>query len=291
MQLVLQTGAHFTEQERLIKSVLRNKDVLVQRGVVVPGPNSYRKLVRETLNALHKTPASPQAREVLLDVMLDGATADRLILSDANFFRTAGTAIQEGILYPAAAARMAHMAALFPEDEIEIFMAVRNPATFVPIIYGNAIDQSDDAFWGGRKPQDLRWSDTISDIREAAPGIQITVWCSEDTPVIWSQIIRELGGMEHHEKIVGGFDLLATIMSKEGMERLRSYLHLHQDITEIQKRRVIAAFLDKFALEDEIEEELDMPNWTDALVDELTDLYDEDMLTVQRLDGVRMIAP
>jgi hypothetical protein len=291
MQLVLQTGAHFTEQERLIKSVLRNKDTFAQRGVIVPGPNSYRGLVRETLNAMRKTPASPQAREVLLDVMLDGTPADRLILSDANFFRTAGTAIQEGILYPAAAARMAHMAALFPDDEIEIFLAVRNPATFVPIVYGNAIDQSDEAFWGGRNPQDLRWSDTISDIREAAPNVPITVWCSEDTPVIWSQIIRELGGMEHHEKVVGGFDLLSTIMSKEGMERLRSYMHLHQDITEIQKRRVIAAFLDKFALEDEIEEELDMPDWTEDLVDELTDLYDEDMLAVQRLDGVSMIAP
>jgi hypothetical protein len=109
--------------------------------------------------------------------------------------------------------------------------------------------------------------------------------------LIWSQIIRELGGIDHHEKIVGGFDLLSTIMSKEGMERLRSYMHLHQDITEIQKRRVITAFLDKFALDDEIEEELDMPEWTDTLVDELTELYDEDMQTVERMDGVRIIAP
>ncbi|GAA6177859.1 hypothetical protein [Sulfitobacter pacificus] len=291
MQLVLQTGAHFTEQERLIKSVLRNKESFAQRGVVVPGPNSYRGLVRETLNAMRKTPASPQAREVLLDVMLDGSPADRLILSDANFFRTAGTAIQEGILYPAAAARMAHMAALFPDDEIEMYLAVRNPATFIPIIYDHAIDQSPAAFWGGRHPQDLRWSDTIADIREAAPNIAITVWCSEDTPLIWSQIIRELGGIDHHEKIIGGFDLLSTIMSKEGMERLRSYMHLHQDITEIQKRRVITAFLDKFALDDEIEEELDMPEWTDTLVDELTELYDEDMQTVERMDGVRIVAP
>ncbi len=84
---------------------------------------------------------------------------------------------------------------------------------------------------------------------------------------------------------------MSSIMSKEGMERLRSYMHLHQDITEVQKRRVIGAFLDKFALDDAIEEELDMPNWTEALVDELTELYDEDMMTVQRMDGVRMIAP
>ncbi|MCX7560143.1 hypothetical protein OS190_11235 [Sulfitobacter sp. F26204] len=291
MQLVLHTGAHFTEQERLIKSVLRNKDTFAQRGIVVPGPNSYRGLVRETLNAMRKTPASPQAREVLLDVILDGSPADRVILSDANFFRTAGTAIQRGVLYPAAADRMAFMAQLFPDDEIEIFLGLRNPATHIPILYANSIDTSAEAFWEGRNPQDIRWSDTISDIRAAAPNIAITVWCNEDTPVIWSEIIREMAGIDPHEKISGGFDLLASIMSKEGMERLRSYLHTHKDITEIQKRRVIAAFLDKFALDDQIEEELDMPGWTDELVEELTDLYDEDVAMIQRMPGVRLIAP
>lgn len=291
MQLVLHTGAHYTEQERLIKSVLRNKDEFAKRGVIVPGPNSYRGILRDTLNAMRKTPASPQAREVLLDVILDDSPADRVILSDANFFRTAGTAIQRGVLYPAAAERMAHMAALFPDDELEIFLGIRNPATLIPILYEKSIDNSDEAFWDGGIPQDIRWSETIAGIRAAAPNISITVWCNEDTPVIWSQIIREMGGIEPHEKVVGGFDLLTAIMSKEGMERLRSYMHAHQEMTEIQKRRVIAAFLDKFALEDEIEEELDMPGWTDALVEELTDLYDEDVLAVQRLPGVSVISP
>ncbi len=291
MQLVLHTGAHYTEQERLIKSVLRNKDAFSQRGIIVPGPNSYRGILRDTLNAMRKTPASAQAREVLLDVMLDDQPADRMILSDANFFRTAGTAIQRGVLYPAAPERMAHMAALFPDDELEIFLGMRNPATLIPILYDKSIDNSEDAFWDGRRPQDIRWSDTIAGIREAAPRIPITVWCNEDTPVIWSQIIREMAGIELNEKIIGGFDLLATIMSKEGMERLRSYMHSHQEMTEIQKRRVIAAFLDKFALEDEIEEELDMPGWTEELVDELTDLYDEDVAVVQRLPGVTLISP
>jgi hypothetical protein len=68
-------------------------------------------------------------------------------------------------------------------------------------------------------------------------------------------------------------------------------MHTHPDMSEIQKRRVIVAFLDKFALEDEIEEELDMPGWTDDLVQELTDLYDRDIETVRRIAGVTMIAP
>lgn len=291
MQLVLQTGAHFTEQERLIKSVLRNKAAFSKRGIVVPGPNSYRRLVRDTLNAMNRAPASAEAREVLLDVMLDGTSADRLILSDANFFRTAGTAIQKGVLYPAAHERMAYMEALFPDDDLEIFLAIRNPATLIPLLFANANDPSEEKFWAGKGPFDIKWSDTIARIKQAVPRIPVTVWCAEDLPAIWSEVIRELAGIGPLERINGGFDLLSAIMSKEGMERLRAYLHSHPDMSEIQKRRVIAAFLDKFALDEEIEEELDMPGWSEPLVEELTELYDEDVLAIERMPGVTLITP
>jgi hypothetical protein len=62
-------------------------------------------------------------------------------------------------------------------------------------------------------------------------------------------------------------------------------------MTEMQKRRVISAFLDKFALDEEIEEELDVAGWDDQLMDDMTDVYDEDMLEVQRIPGVTLIAP
>lgn len=75
------------------------------------------------------------------------------------------------------------------------------------------------------------------------------------------------------------------------MQRFAAYLKSHPDMTEIQKRRVISAFLDKFALEEEIEEELDLAGWTKDLMDDMTDVYDEDMLEVQRIPGVTLIAP
>lgn len=291
MQLILHTGAHFTEQERLIKSILRNRGEFAARGVAVPGPSSYRKLIRDTLNAMHRTPASAEAREVLLDAILDGGQADRVILSDPNFFRMPSVAVRNGVLYPAAARRMRYMADLFAHDDLEIFLAVRNPATLLPILYAEADDKRPEVFWGDLGPMDVRWSETIENIREAVPHVPITIWCNEDMPLIWSQIIREMAGFDSHEKVAGGFDLLSAIMSKEGMQRFRAYLDNHPEMSEVQKRRVIAAFLDKFALDDEIEEELDMPGLTEALVDDMTALYDEDVMTIQRIPGVSMITP
>lgn len=291
MQLVLHTGVHYTEQERLAKTLLRNGDIFAERGVVMPQPDSYRGLVRDTLNAMSRAPVAENARDVLLDAIVGDAAPERLILSDPNFFRTPGTAVQNGQFYPDAAMRMASMAQLFPDDEIEIFLAVRNPAAMLPILHNVAVRPDDAAFWGGRGPQDLRWSELLDNIRTVAPEIPITVWCNEDMPLIWSQIIREIADVDANAKIAGGFDLLMTIMSKEGMQRFRSYLNSHSEMSELQKRRVISAFLDKFALDDEIEEELDMLGWTDDLVEELTALYDDDMQVIEQIPGVTLIAP
>ena len=92
-------------------------------------------------------------------------------------------------------------------------------------------------------------------------------------------------------KISGGFDLLGQIMSAEGMKRFHSYLKSHPPRTEVQKRRIIAAFLDKYVIDDEVEEEFDLPGWTEEMVDELTELYEEDLYTIERMAGVNFIAP
>ncbi|EDQ04274.1 hypothetical protein DSM14862_01911 [Sulfitobacter indolifex] len=291
MQLVLHTGVHFTEDERLLKCLLRNQDDLAKAGIKVPGPSTYRNLFRDTLNAMHKAEPSGVARDVLLDAFLDDGTANRVILSDANFFRSPATALQQGMLYSAAPVRMLRMAQLFPEDEISIFMAIRNPASLVPVLYEKAADKTSAAFWGERGPEDLRWSETISQLREAAPDVPITIWCNEDAPLIWAQIIRDMAGLAPETKIKGGFDLLHAIMSEEGMRRFRSYVDTHPEMSEAQKRRVITAFLDKYALEEEIEEELDMPGWTEELVEQMTALYDADVEIIRAMPGVTFITP
>ncbi|MFT7594695.1 MAG: hypothetical protein ACI8R4_002019 [Paracoccaceae bacterium] len=291
MQVIFHTGAHHTDDERLLKCLLRNKDDFAKRGVSVPGPSKYRTLLKEAFKALQTNEPSPEARDVLIDAILDEEMADRLILCNAHFFGSQRHSIVAGALYPDAAQRISNLRKLFAFDQIEMFMAIRNPATFLPAVLGKAPERKIREAMGDKDPREIRWSEMLLRIREVAPDIPITIWCNEDTPLIWGQVVRDLAGLEHGEKIIGGFDLLAEIMSKEGMKRFRAYLHTHKDMSEMQKRRVIGAFLDKFALEDAVEEELDLAGWTDELVDEMTEIYDEDVLTIQGIPGVQVISP
>lgn len=291
MQLVFHTGSHFSEEERLIKCLLRNKDRLRARGVAVPGPARYRKILRQSLAAMSKAEPATNAREVLLDAFLDQESADRVLLSNAHIFGAPRAAVRGGLFYPFAPERVSHLADVFCTDDIEIFMAVRNPATFVPKCFEKSPHDTLADFLKGTDPLSLRWSATVERMRAAAPEVPITLWCNEDAPLLWSQIIREMAGLDHGDHVIGGFDLVGEIMSESGRVRFEDYMASKPMLNEIQTRRVMSAFLDKFACEDALEEQINMPGWTHDLIDALTEDYEEDVHRIARIPGVQVIAP
>ncbi len=293
MHVVLHAGAHCTDESRLLKTLFKNRQKLAENGVSLPRPRHYRQLLTETVKALSKRSVSPDSRSAFLDAVLelDPETVDRVVMASENFFCVPKIAIKKGQLYPFAGSRMAHLTQLFDGDTVELFLGIRNPATYLPAMFAATPHTSFVDFADGADPRDIRWSRTISHIRMEAPNVPITVWCNEDTPLIWGEIVREMAGLTAAEPIEGAFDLLQEIMSPEGMERFHTYRDSHPDMTEMQTRRVITAFLDKFAMEDALEEEVALPGWTDDLVEEMTDLYEEDVDDIARIPGVTLIAP
>ncbi|MDU8929111.1 hypothetical protein RXV86_17085 [Alisedimentitalea sp. MJ-SS2] len=291
MQLVFHVGLHRTDEDRILKCLLKNRGDFADEGTLVPPPGRYRKLIGETVAALSKAQPAPDAREILLDTILEGEAADRLLLSNQNFFSFPKFAASNGVFYHKAVTRVGQLKQLFAGDQIELFFALRDPASFLPALFEKAPVDDFVEMTSGVDPRDLRWSELVARLREAHPDVPLTIWCNEDSPLIWAQIIREMAGIEPGRKIQGGFDLLAEIMTREGMKRFRAYLKDRPVMTEIQKRRVMVAFLDKFAREDMIEEELDLPGWTEELVDELSEIYEEDIYEIARMPGVNFIQP
>ncbi|MFK7940821.1 MAG: hypothetical protein AB8B82_15680 [Roseovarius sp.] len=292
MQVVLHAGAHITDEDRLVNTLITNRDMLAANGTNIPHPNTYRKLIRDVLQtAQHSGGTSEDARDVMMDAILKGDAKDRLILSNPGFFGTPKMAISAGSLYGATEQRLNILQNIFRQDQLELFIAICNPATFLPAVYKKTPYKSFDEYMRHVDPRIVRWSEMITRVREAYPDLPITVWCNEDLPLIWSQVLREMAGLDPAVDIAGEYNLLREIMSDEGLKRFKAYVRSHPGMSEIQKRRVISAFLDKFAREDAIEEELDMPGWTDELIDELTEIYDEDLYVIQRIPGINLITP
>ena len=80
-------------------------------------------------------------------------------------------------------------------------------------------------------------------------------------------------------------------MDKTGFARMRRYLSDNPAQSEMQRRRIVGAFLDRYALDDEIEEELDLPGWSPELVERLSLAYEDDMAEIARIPGVTLLSP
>ena len=293
MRISLHAGVHCTDEDRLLKALLRNAELLRSQGIVVPGPGKYRTLLSDALGQLGYGVPSPDAREVMLDAILseDHETVSRMVLSHDSLFSSPRLILADGLLYRKAEERLVGMHRLFNGDRIELHLGLRNPATLLPAIFGITAQESFGEFLGGADPRTLRWSHLIQRLHAVLPGLPITVWCNEDTPLIWGEVIRAVGGLPSGTKIQGAFDLLNEIMEPEGMRRFRAYLGEHPTITEDQKRRVMVAFLDKYAMDEEIEEVLDLPGWDEAYVDDLTATYEADVDLIAAMPNVTLLAP
>ena len=289
MRIVYHLGAHCTDDERLVRCLLKNREVLGAQGIVVPGPARYRTLLRDTAITLKGQAATRDTQALVLDQIMDEDRADRLILSWENFLSFPQWVLK-GQLYPAAAERVRAFTQIFPEIEAEFHLAIRNPATFLPELFAKQRDKTYDQFMSGVDPRDLYWSDVISDVLEQNPDVPFTVWCDEDTPLIWPEVLRAVSGHAEGTVLEDSDELLSLIMSAEGMARMKSYIASHPPQTPAQRRRIVSAFLDKFALPDRIEMELDLPGWTEQTITDLTAAYAEDITRIRMMPGVTFLS-
>ena len=289
MRIVYHLGAHCTDEDRLLRCLTQNRPALAAQGIVVPDPARYRTLLRDTAVSLKGGSASPETQQQVLAQILQQDRAERLILSWDSFLSYPQWVLR-GTLYPAAAERIRGFTRIFPGIEAEFHLAMRNPATFLPALFQKQRGKSLAEFLEGCDVTTLRWSDVITSIRALNPDVPLTVWCDEDTPLIWPEVVAAVAG--HSADLLESSDgLLATILSPEGLGRMQAYLATHPPATVAQRRRIVSAFLAKFARPDRIGIDVEMPGWTAELAATMTALYEADTVRIARIPGVTLIAP
>lgn len=290
MRIAYHLGGHCTDDDRLVRTLHRNAALLSEQGIEVPAPDSYRNLIRDTAIQLKGQPAPTETQAIVLDQIMQADIAERLVLSWENFLAFPAWAVK-GQLYRTGGDRMRAIRNIFPDIEAEFFIGLRNPATYLPELHRRQRGRPYAEFIDGTDPLNLRWSDLILHLRDRNPGVPITVWSDEDTPLIWPEVLQAVAALPEGSELEGEQDLLASLMTEDGMARLNSYLETHPPQNVGQRRRVVSAFLDKFALADMLEINVELPGWTEDLVSTLTETYERDMAYIATLADVTYLAP
>ncbi|PYE81412.1 hypothetical protein [Pseudoroseicyclus aestuarii] len=290
MDLCFHIGANCADGERLVTSLQKDRAALAALGTAVPQPARYRRLLRETLGAIASGQEVPgTARGLALRQILDTREEpQRLVLSDPAFLALPPGIFRGGALYPALERRLAALRALFPQDALHLCLTLRHPAAFVAATFARTRARHLDVFMDGVAPQEIAWSGLAARIRKALPEARLTLWCSEDMPLVWQEVLETVAGAQDAPS--GRHDLLAEILPAPALERYSAYVEAHA-LSAAQRRHVIGVFLGKFAIPKAVKQEIDLPGCCDGTLAAMTQAYEADLARIAQMEGVALIRP
>jgi hypothetical protein len=291
MQVVYHLGAPCTDDDMLLTSLLKNRRQLAAEDIMVPPPTRYRTVLRDASRALKGAPASEDIQEALLDAIIEDEPCARLVLSNPHFICINRLVVQGAQIWPMIERETLKLRNLFPEADVSFCIAMRDPGSLIPALFTASRFTDFEEFTQGVQPRAVRWSEMLTRLTIGHPDCGVTVWCNEDTPLIWSRVMRALAGCPDDMALQGTEDLLEKIMDPVGFRRMQTYLADHPPESETQRSRITAAFLDKFALEEAIEEEIEVPGWSEEMLAEITASYEADIEVIAEMPNVRLIAP
>jgi hypothetical protein len=292
LRVVFHLGAHHTDQDRLVRSLLKNRDLLARLHVAVPGPGRYRVVLRDVVNRLRGEPATEEAEELLIEAIADRDPPETLFLSNDSFICLPQRALDEGRLYTRAF-KTAWLRQLFPRHETAFAIALRNPSSFVPALFRTRGHREQEAAddMTGLDPHALRWSEVIETIRAHNPESEIIAWCNEDTPLVWGAVMQAVTGIGSDVALDGVLDIALQIVSPEGAAAIEAHFGRPPHFDGPEVRSALGRLVEAHGRPDELAEVIDLPGWDAELIDRLSAAYDDDVARITAMPGVRFVVP
>ena len=300
MDIALHLGANLTDDSQLRTCLIANEVLLARQDILVQRP---RKFLDPCLTAAHEiaemAPDLKEAREALgtahRKTVLDAAEVDantrRLILSSPALLAKLSQSFDGARLYPQAGARMAALRDVFAGHRISLYLAVRNPASFVPALLTAVKASVRDEILGNMSKAPLNWFDVIQDIRKSWPEASLTLWADEDTPFIWDRAVRAVAGCNPESELKGLQSWYDTILVPGAADKLDAFIRSAPPLNTTLRHRTISAFLDKYCDFDKLDVDVSITGWNERHVEMLSHVYEEDLGRFAALDDVTFLQP
>ncbi|MDB6179217.1 hypothetical protein PAF17_17130 [Paracoccus sp. Z330] len=290
MQMVFHLGVHGTDGDRLLKTLLNNRELLFRDQTEVVIPSRHRSIFEEAIMALNGGAATDEMQQIMLDAMLESAAPERIVMSSPSLLGGPARMVGPDGLYPNIGNRAAALANLFPDAHAEFFVAIRNPAVLLTKILPQ-IQGGYTSLMQGCDPRQLRWPDTIRRLVGAAQGRRVVIWCHEDVPMLWPELVRLVGDIGPETALSGTLLYMQEILTDAGIAELRTTLSSRDQVSIAQRREICANLLKKAARPDALDENINLPGWTQDVVDSVTRNYHEDAAEIAALPGIEFITP
>lgn len=291
MKLAFHIGVHGTDDGRLLNCLLNNSDLLLEKGREIVPSERHNEFLGQTLMQLQGGTATDEMEALLLDSLLVTDKPSRAVLSGSSLLGAVGRIVGANGFYWQIGTRAASLVNLFPNHDVEIFAAVRNPATLLSDMLPHFSGGGYAEFMRGLRPEDIRWNQPARQLVQAVQGRRVVLWCHEDAPLLWPEILRLIVDLDAETPLKGSMQYMEELLDAESVKALRETLGAQDHLSIASRRSICARFLHKHASPDALEQEIDLPDWTQDLVDRMTEDYYRDIAEITALPGVEFIMP
>lgn len=287
-QIAFHVGVHTTDEERLFRSLRLNADVLREQKIELCDNQLNEPILNEAAQALRGGIASPEMEEVVIDALVEEDDTARLIISRPTLLGVPRRLFNVTSMMEYTGEKMIELTNIVPTVEAEFHIGIKNPVTLMARLINRA-SISYDMLMNGTDPLKKRWGPTMIDVVQKLRGRKLVVWCHEDMPMIFPEVLHRLSGVSAETTLKGGDRLLRDLLTPEGVKHLREEIADDMEITA--RRAAVEVLLEKYTRKDVMSMDIDCPGWTKDVVEQMTADYHEDIAMIAALPGVEFISP
>ncbi|WP_170607036.1 hypothetical protein [Ruegeria arenilitoris] len=290
MQVAIHAGVAFTDEGQIFELFKANADLLKKNRITFMGFPAYRRQFRAALKSL-KAGSEESIREVFLQNLANRGPVDRIVLSTPQFIGELPTAIMDGQFYPNAGRRIAYLGDVFEGMKVELFVALRNPGSFIPHVLMSLPDTDRRRILEETDLSSLSWLALIDNIRNFVPDVNITLWNDESSPLIQGYLARVIAGLPEDAALNQEYSLLSSLVSETGQQEIQTLMETKYAPNSSKLLADLGDIFEKYSLPEAVEEELDLPGWNHELIEAFTELYEQDLAILRKMPEIRFIAP
>lgn len=289
MKVVFHIGAPFTDNDILVQSLRRNRVLLSAKGICVPVPKTYKKILRDLSHEYRGRTASPDVERELILAISGDAWPDVLFLSNSQFISANSRIFDGAQIWPQIQRSCKRLTALFPNAEIEFALAIQNPETLIPKVLRNLESEKQKSILKELQPKAIMWSEVLNRLLMKFPKHRVTVWKDEDAPLLWGSVLRKFIGTDEAVPIRGEQDMMQSRLPNSVKKEIEDFIKENRIIRAREKKRVAEAFFRRQSSYHKSKYNSSPANWSVEEKAELAKNYQQDIEAIQSFDAIDFI--
>ncbi len=290
MDVRIYVGAHRTATQHLASVLLENKAALDAENTFYIHDNTQAlKLMSDATAAISEAGDAETIQDKLLNQLTQNRNVDRILLINPHIMGRVSKPFGAEFFYPRARGLAKQLQTLFTGHSLRLFTAIRNPATFIPSCYAEAILNATfsdfKTFLGDIDLGKLTWSSYLHRIQGRGQPISLTTWRYEDYPFIWRDVAQAFTGLSNTQDFPNNTNAVNNGLNLKGAMLLNSYAEKFPDQTRAQLENTQKAFMERFPSNQNTQ----TPEWSPEIIKFLTENYEDDWYYITRMENIKAI--